>query len=157
MFALESALDELAYKLKMDPVQLRHINDVRQEPIEGKPFSSRQLTQCFEQAARAFAWSSRNPEPRSMRDGDWMIGMGCATAVYPTSVGTACARVRLAANGKVLVQSASHEIGTGVRTVAGQVAAEELGVDFNLVSVEMGDTRLPPAPVSGGSNSTASV
>lgn len=157
MFALESALDELAYKLKIDPVQLRLINDIRQEPIEGKPFSSRQLAQCFEHAARAFAWSTRNPEPRSMRNGDWLVGMGCATAVYPTNVGTASARVRLAANGKVLVQSASHEIGTGVRTVAGQMAAEELGVDFKLVSVEMGDTNLPPAPVSGGSNSTASV
>jgi xanthine dehydrogenase YagR molybdenum-binding subunit len=157
MFALESALDELAYKLRMDPIELRRVNDTRTEPIEGKPFSSRQLMQCFNQASRAFAWSKRTAEPRSMRDGDWLVGMGCATAVYPTNVGASSARVRLSATGKVLVQSASHEIGTGVRTVAGQMAADQLGVDFDAVTVEMGDTNLPPAPVSGGSNSTASV
>jgi xanthine dehydrogenase YagR molybdenum-binding subunit len=157
MFALESALDELAYKLRVDPVELRRANDTRTEPIEGKTFSSRQLMQCFDQAASAFAWAARNPEPRSMREGEWLIGMGCATACYPTNVGAAAARVRLSANGSVLVQSASHEIGTGVRTVAGQMAAEELGVEVDAVAVEMGDTNLPPAPVSGGSNSTASV
>jgi xanthine dehydrogenase YagR molybdenum-binding subunit len=157
MFALESALDELAYKLHLDPIELRRVNDTQKDPIEGKPFSSRQLMRCFDEAARAFSWTSRNAEPRSMRDGDWMIGMGCATAVYPTNVGAASARVRLSASGKVLVQSASHEIGTGVRTVAAQMAAEQLGVEFDAVAVEMGDTNLPPAPVSGGSNSTASV
>jgi xanthine dehydrogenase YagR molybdenum-binding subunit len=157
MFALESALDELAYKLRMDPVELRRVNDARTDPIEGKPFSSRQLMQCFDEASRAFAWSKRTAEPRSMRDGDWLVGMGCATAVYPSNVGAAAARVRLSATGKVLVQSASHEIGTGVRTVAGQMAADQLGVDFDGVTVQMGDTNLPPAPVSGGSNSTASV
>jgi xanthine dehydrogenase YagR molybdenum-binding subunit len=157
MFALESALDELAYKLRMDPIELRRANDTRAEPIEGKPFSSRQLMQCFDEASRAFGWSKRTAEPRSMRDGEWLVGMGCATAVYPTNVGASSARVRLSATGKVLVQSASHEIGTGVRTVAGQMAAEQLGVDFEAVTVEMGDTNLPPAPVSGGSNSTASV
>jgi xanthine dehydrogenase YagR molybdenum-binding subunit len=157
MFALESALDELAYKLKMDPIELRRVNDARTDPIDGKPFSSRQLMQCFDAASHAFAWSKRTAEPRSMRDGDWLVGMGCATAVYPTNVGACSARVRLSATGKVLVQSASHEIGTGVRTVAGQMAAEQLGVEFGAVTVQMGDTNLPPAPVSGGSNSTASV
>ena len=157
MFALECAIDELAHELRLDPIELRRINDTRTEPIEGKPFSSRGLTRCFDEAARQFAWSARNPQPGSMRDGEWLIGMGCATSVYPTNVGAATARVRLTAKGKVLVQSASHEIGTGVRTVAGQMAAEELGVEFGAVAVEMGDTRLPPAPVSGGSNSTASV
>ena len=92
-----------------------------------------------------------------MRDGDWLTGMGCATAVYPTQVAPATARVRLRSDGDVLVQSASQEIGTGIRTVAGQMWAEQLGVSFDQVKVEMGDTNLPPAPVSGGSNSTASV
>jgi xanthine dehydrogenase YagR molybdenum-binding subunit len=92
-----------------------------------------------------------------MRDGDWLIGYGCALAVYPTHVGAAAARVRLNADGHVLVQCASHEIGTGVRTVAAQMAAEQLGVRYEDVEVQMGDTMLPPAPVSGGSNSTASV
>ncbi len=157
VFAVESAIDELAYKLGMDPVELRRINDTDKEPIYGKLFTSRQLMPCFDQAARAFNWSARNPKPGSMRDGDWLIGMGCATAVYPTHVAAATARVRLRADGDVLVQSASQEIGTGIRTVAGQMAAEQLGVDFDKVKVEMGDTNLPPAPVSGGSNSTASV
>ena len=157
VFALESAIDELAHKLGMNPVELRRVNDTNKEPIHGKEFSSRQLMACFDQAAKAFNWSARDPRPGSMRDGDWLIGMGCATAVYPTHVAPATARVRLRADGAVLVQSASHEIGTGVRTVAGQMAAEQLGVGFDKVTVEMGDTNLPPAPVAGGSNSTASV
>ncbi|MBV9776359.1 MAG: xanthine dehydrogenase family protein molybdopterin-binding subunit, partial [Acetobacteraceae bacterium] len=157
VFAVESAIDELAHKLGMDPVELRRLNDTDKEPIHGKPFSSRHLMACFDEAAKAFNWSARDPRPGSMRDGDWLIGMGCATAVYPTHVAPATARVRLRADGAVLVQSASHEIGTGVRTVAGQMAAEQLGVGFDKVTVETGDTNLPPAPVSGGSNSTASV
>jgi xanthine dehydrogenase YagR molybdenum-binding subunit len=157
MFALESAMDELAYALAMDPVELRLRNDAQHEPIEGKPFSSRHLRECYEQAARVFNWRARHPQPRSMREGEWLIGLGCATAVYPTNVGAAAARVRLGADGKARVQSASHEIGTGVRTVAGQMAAERLGIALEAVTVEMGDTNLPPAPVSGGSNSTASV
>ncbi|MBZ6074877.1 xanthine dehydrogenase family protein molybdopterin-binding subunit [Microvirga puerhi] len=157
IFALEMAMDELAEKLGMDPVELRRINDTSTEPIGRKPFTSRSLMRCFDEAAKAFNWSARNPKPGSMRDGDWLIGFGCATAVYPTNVGAATARVRLSANGRVLVQSASHEIGTGVRTVAAQMAAEQLGVPFDAVEVMMGDTDLPPAPVSGGSNSTASV
>ncbi|MBV8092556.1 MAG: xanthine dehydrogenase family protein molybdopterin-binding subunit [Acetobacteraceae bacterium] len=157
VFAVESALDELAYKLGMDPVELRRVNDTDREPIHGKPFTSRHLMACYDQAAQAFNWSARNPKPGSMRHGDWLIGMGCATAVYPTHIAPATARVRLRADGDVLVQSASQELGTGIRTVAGQMAAEQLGVSFDKVKVEMGDTELPPAPVSGGSNSTASV
>jgi len=157
VFPLESALDELAHQLGIDPVELRRRNDSDREPIKGKNFTSRHLMACYDAAAEAFGWSARDPRPGSMRDGDWLIGMGCATAVYPTHVGAATARVRLRADGEVLVQSASQEIGTGIRTVAGQMAAERLGVGFDAVRVEMGDTELPPAPVSGGSNSTASV
>jgi len=157
MFPLESAIDELAYALKMDPVELRRRNDPQKDAVDGKAFSTRHLVQCYEHGARLFRWSDRNPEARSMRDGDWLIGLGCATAVYPTNVGAATARVRLESNGHVRVQSASQEIGTGIRTVAGQMAAEQLGVPVTSVAVEMGDTNLPPAPVSGGSNSTASV
>jgi xanthine dehydrogenase YagR molybdenum-binding subunit len=157
MFALESALDELAYALNLDPVNLRVLNDARKDPISGKRFSSRQLKECYAKGVQAFGWKKRNPVPGSMRDGDWLVGLGCATAVYPTNVAAATARVRLEASGHVRVQSASHELGTGIRTVAGQMAAEQLGVDLADVTVEMGDTGLPPAPVSGGSNSTASV
>ncbi len=157
MFPLECAIDELAYKLGMDPIELRRVNDTDKEPIHGKKFTSRDLMGCFDAAAKAFNWSTRDPRPASMREGDWLIGMGCATAVYPTHVGAATARVRLRSDGQVLVQSASQEIGTGIRTVAGQMAAERLGIGFDAVHVEMGDSNLPPAPVSGGSNSTASV
>jgi len=157
MFALESALDELSYELGMDPVELRLRNDTQKDPISGKRFSSRHLKECYEKGAREFGWNKRNPLPRATRQGDWLVGLGCATAVYPTNVAAATARVRLEATGDVRVQSASQEIGTGIRTVAGQMAAEQLGVPFEKVTVEMGDTDLPAAPVSGGSNSTASV
>ncbi|HET6390417.1 xanthine dehydrogenase family protein molybdopterin-binding subunit [Hyphomicrobium sp.] len=157
MFPLESAIDELAYKLDMDPVELRRLNDTHKDPISGKPYSSRSLMECYDEAAKAFGWSNRVKAPGSMRDGDWMIGWGCATAVYPTHVGAATARVRLSADGTADVQSASHEIGTGIRTVAAQMAAERLGLDITAVQCEMGDSDHPPAPVAGGSNSTASV
>lgn len=157
VYALENAMDEMAVALGMDPVEFRRENDIDTEPIEGKPFSSRSLMECYDQAAEAFDWSKRQPSVGAMRDGDWLIGMGCATAIYPTNVAPCAARVRITADGKVRVQTASHEMGTGVRTVAGQMAAERLGVAFGQVEVEMGDSALPPAPVSGGSVSTASV
>jgi xanthine dehydrogenase YagR molybdenum-binding subunit len=157
VFALESALDELAVALGMDPVELRRVNDTMKEPIKGYPYTSRSLMQCFDEAAKAFRWSKRNPAPGAMRDGDWLIGMGCATAVYPTLCGSCTARVLLTSDGRARVQVASHEIGTGIRTVAAQMAAERLGLDVDAVQAEMGDSALPPAPVSGGSISTASV
>ncbi|HKA73069.1 MAG TPA: xanthine dehydrogenase family protein molybdopterin-binding subunit [Xanthobacteraceae bacterium] len=157
IYALETAMDELAVKLGMDPVELRRINDTATDPIRGKPYSSRSLMQCYDEAARAFGWSRRNPEVGAMRDGDWLIGWGCATAVYPTHVGTATARVRLLADGEVRVQTAAHEIGNGVYTVLAQMASERLGVPLESVQVDVGDSNLPPAPVAGGSNTTAST
>jgi len=156
IYALESAMDELAVKLGMDPVELRRVNDTMQDPITGKPYSSRSLMKCYDAAAPAFGWSRRNPQVGATRDGDWLVGMGCATAVYPTHVGACAARVRLLSNGEARVQVAAHEIGNGVRTVIGQMAAERLGVPLSSVAVEVGDSRLPPAPVAGGSNTTAS-
>jgi xanthine dehydrogenase YagR molybdenum-binding subunit len=157
VYALENAMDEMAIALDMDPVEFRRVNDTMNEPIEGKPFSSRSLMECYDQAAAAFGWNERTREVGSMRDGDWLVGMGCATALYPTNVAPCTARVSLGSDGRVRVQSGSHEIGTGIRTVAAQMASEMLGVPFDAVDVEMGDSSLPPAPVSGGSNSTASV
>ncbi|MER9654230.1 xanthine dehydrogenase family protein molybdopterin-binding subunit [Mesorhizobium sp. M0152] len=157
VYALENAMDEMAVALGMDPVEFRRINEPEKEPIGGKPFSSRSLIKCYDQAAEAFGWSKRDAAVGSMRDGDWLVGMGCATAIYPTASAPCAARVRLTDDGQVRVQCGSHEIGTGVRTVAGQMAAERLGVDIDKVTVEMGDSALPPAPVSGGSISTASV
>ena len=156
VYALESAMDELAVKLNIDPVELRRINDTMQDPITGKPYSSRSLMKCYDAAAEAFGWSRRSPQVGAMRDGDWLIGSGCATAVYPTHVGVCTARVRLLANGETRVQIAVHEIGNGARTVVAQMAAERLGVPLSSVSVEVGDSSLPPGPVAGGSNTTAS-
>ena len=112
---------------------------------------------CYDEAAeRVRLEQARQAKPGSMRDGDWLIGWGCATAVYPTHVGAATARVQLLANGKAQVQTAAHEIGTGVTPCSAQMAAERLGIPLSAVTVEIGDSKLPPAPVAGGSNQTAS-
>lgn len=157
IFALESAMDELAVSLNMNPVELRKINDTQVERIEGRPYSSRSLIPCFEQAAAAFGWKDRKPEPGSMRDGDWLVGWGCATACYPSQFAPAAARVRVTADGRVTVSTATHEIGTGAYTVMAQTAAEKLGVPLESIMMQLGDSDLPPAPVAGGSISTGSV
>jgi xanthine dehydrogenase YagR molybdenum-binding subunit len=157
LFALESAMDELAYALEMDPVQLRRINDTHSEPIEGLPYTSRSLMQCFDKAAASFGWVRRKMQPRSMTDGDWLIGWGTAATMYPTNIAACAARVSLYPDGTARVQVATHEIGQGVFTVCALVAADRLGVDPGKITVELGDSSLPPAPVAGGSNSTASV
>jgi xanthine dehydrogenase YagR molybdenum-binding subunit len=95
MFALESALDEVAYLLRMDPIELRRVNDTMKEPIGGKPYTSRSLMACYDEGAKAFGWAERKREPKSMADGDWLIGYGCATACYPTQMAPAAARARL--------------------------------------------------------------
>ena len=157
IFALESAMDELAVALKMDPVELRRINNTMHEPIKGLPYTSRKLMRCFEAAGEAFGWSKRDPKPGSMREGEWLIGWGCATTMYPTNMAPATARVILSPQGQVKVQTAGHDIGTGLYTVAALVAQSGLGVPVERITVELGDTNLPPAPVSGGSNNTASI
>jgi xanthine dehydrogenase YagR molybdenum-binding subunit len=156
IYALESAMDELAVKLGMDPVELRRINDSMRDAT-GKEWSSRSLMTCYDQAAEAFGWKNRTPEPGSVRDGDWLIGWGCATAVYPTHLGPSAVRVRLTPTGEARVQVAAHDIGTGLYTVLAQMAADELGVPLDQVTVELGDTTLPPGIVAGGSVSTAAT
>jgi xanthine dehydrogenase YagR molybdenum-binding subunit len=113
MYALETAMDELAVKLGMDPIELRRVNDAMAEPIEGKPFSSRSLMKCYHQAADSFGWMRRNPQPGSMREGEWLIGWGCATALYPTHIAPAAVRVRFSPAGDVRVQMAAQDLGTG--------------------------------------------
>ena len=157
MFALESAMDELAVELKMDPIEFRRINDTTKEPIKGNPYTSRSLMACYDEGAKAFGWAQRSAAPKSMSDGDWLIGYGCATTCYPTQMAPAAARVRLQRDGRTRVEIAGHEIGNGAYTVIGQAAAEKLGVPVEKVSVFIGDSNLPPAPVAGGSNSTAST
>ena len=157
VFALESAMDELAIALRMDPIELRLRNYAEEDPHEGKPFSSKKLRECYAQAAAAFDWGRRTPEPRSMRDGRWLVGLGMATATYPNNRRPASARARLGADGMAVVQSGTQDIGTGTYTVMAQVAADELGLPLSRVRFELGDTQYPKAPVSGGSATVPSV
>jgi xanthine dehydrogenase YagR molybdenum-binding subunit len=157
MFALESAMDELSYALNLDPIELRRINDTQTDPIDGKPYSSRSLMKCYDQAAAKFGWNRRNPKPGSMRDGDWLIGYGCATACYPSNIGPAAARLSLTPKGKAVIQLAAHEIGTGAYTTIAITVADRLGLKLEDVKVVLGDSDLPPVPVAGGSNNAAST
>jgi len=157
VYALECAMDELAYALSMDPVELRRINDTRSDPVKGLPFTSRSLMACFDQAGAAFGWNKRSMAPRSMQDSDWLVGWGTAATMYPSNIAACAARVSLYPDGKARVQVASHEIGQGIYTVSAMVAGDKLGIAPDQVTVEVGDSSLPPAPVAGGSNSTASV
>jgi len=157
MYALETAMDEMAVKLRMDPVEFRRLNDTQVNPVTGAPYTSRSLMQCYDEAARAFGWAKRQTEPGAMRDGDWLIGWGCATATYPTQLNPAAVRIRLTDQGQIRVQVAAHEVGTGAYTVIGQQAAEWLGQPLDKVHVDLGDSDLPPGPVAGGSVTTASV
>jgi xanthine dehydrogenase YagR molybdenum-binding subunit len=156
-YALEVAMDELAYKLAMDPIALRVKNFAARDSTTGKPFSSNLLRDCYRQGAERFDWSRRKPVPRSMREGDLFIGMGMATATYPAYRAASSALVRIQPDGSAFVGSATHEIGTGTDTVLTQIAADTLGVDFRNIEVKTGDTDLPPAIYSGGSLTVATV
>ena len=157
MFALECAMDELAHALRMDPVELRRVNDTRHDPIKGVPFTTRSLLQCFDQAAERFGWQARNPEVGSMREGDWRVGYGCASAAYPANIAAGTARVSLTPNGHARVEIAAHDLGTGTYTVLAIVAADRLGLPLDAIHVEIGDTDLPPASLAAGSSHAATV
>ena len=157
MFALECAIDELAEKCGIDPVEFRRINDTMTSPVSGDRFTSRHLVECFDAASTAFGWAKRNPKVGSMRDGDWLVGYGCASTCYPANTMPATARVRLSPDGHARVQIAAHDVGTGATTIMGQIVAEAFDIPLSQVTVEMGDSRLPPGPVAGGSMTTASA
>jgi len=156
-FALESAIDELAYALDMDPIALRLKNYADADPESGKPWSSKSLEACYALGAERFDWSRRNPKPRSMREGDWLVGMGMATATYPARRAPASAEVCIYPDGRVVVKAASHDLGTGTYTVLAQLAADATGMPIQHVTVELGDTNLPPNPISAGSMTVAST
>lgn len=157
MFGLESALDELSYKLGIDPMELRLINYAEHDPQTGKPFSSKALRECYSQAAKRFGWEKRTPEPRSMRDGKELIGYGMSTGVWYALQMPASVKVVLTAQGKAEVTSATSDIGPGTYTVMTMIAAEFLGLDAKDVTFGLGDTKMPKAPTQGGSWTTASV
>lgn len=157
VFALESAMDELAVALNIDPVELRLRNEPEQDEFKKLPFSSRSTRECYHAAAERFGWSRRTAEPRSMRDGRWLIGWGMATATYPMNYAPASAMARLLPDGSAEVTSAASDMGPGTWTSMTQVAAETLGLPIERVKFMLGDTRLPRAPVHGGSMTMASV
>ena len=157
MFPLECAMDELAHELGMDPIELRRRNEPERDPVTGLPFSSRHLMTCFDQGAERFGWTRRDPRPASMRDGEWQVGYGCASAAYGSNISSAAVRVTLRPNGHAQVRIAGHEIGNGAYTVVAITAADRLGLPLDQVAVEMGDTELPPAALAAGSSHTATV
>jgi xanthine dehydrogenase YagR molybdenum-binding subunit len=157
MFALESAMDELAVALAIDPIELRRVNDTMTDPIKNVPFSSRSLMACFDRGADAFGWRMRDAKPGAMRDGDWLIGWGCASAIYPAHIGAAAARLSLQPPGVARVQIAAHEIGTGTETIIAGIVADRLGIPIDKVSVELGSSELPPGGMAAGSTHAASV
>jgi len=156
-FALESAMDELAYATGVDPVALRLLNDTDVDPYSGRPFSTRAMRRCLTEGAARFGWDKRTPEPRSMRDGRYLIGQGVASAIYTHWRWPAKARVTLARDGTALVEAGTHELGTGTYTVMQQVAADTLGLSPEKVTVRLGDTRLPYSHGSIGSSTMANA
>ncbi len=157
IFALESAIDELAVALGVDPVELRLRNEPEQDEFKRLPFSSRSTRECYRVAAERFGWSRRTAASRSMRDGRWLIGWGMATATYPMNYAPASAMARLLPDGTAEVRSASSDMGPGTWTSMTQVASDILGLPIERVKFTLGDTRLPRAPVHGGSMTMASV
>jgi xanthine dehydrogenase YagR molybdenum-binding subunit len=157
MFALESAMDEMAHALRMDPLAFRLANYAERDEQEDKPFASKGLRQCYSHAAEKFGWSRRDHTPGSMRDGRILVGWGMATSTYPTNRRPCQARIQMNPDGTVLVQSGVQDLGTGTYTIMAQCAADMLGVEITKVTAELGDSRFPPGPVSGGSATAASV
>ena len=156
-FALESAMDELAVALRMDPIALRLKNYAEQDPHSGKPYSSKSLRECYRVGAERFGWARRTAAPRSMTDGRWLVGYGMATATYPTHRSESNAVARILPDGRGWVRAGTQDIGTGTYTVMTQVAADALGIPAERVRFELGDTEYPKAPGSGGSQTAASV
>ena len=156
MVGLECALDELAEKLAIDPIELRIRNEPPVEPESGTPFTSRHYVECLRAGAERFGWAGRDPRPRRRREGDWWIGTGVAGATYPTMAMPSTARARALDDGQFEVAIGAADIGTGARTILTQIAADALGVPVDRVLVRIGDSTLPKASVAGGSSGSAS-
>jgi xanthine dehydrogenase YagR molybdenum-binding subunit len=157
MFALESAMDEMAIAAGLDPVEFRLRNDAQRDEQKNAPYSSKALGECYRAGAQRMVWSRRSATPGTLRDGHWLVGLGCASATRPAKRSPCAARVRITADGRALVQSSTAELGTGTYTVMAQVAADSLGLPVERVRFELGDTNLPEAPISAGSMTMESV
>ena len=157
-FALESAIDELAVELGMDPIELRIRNEPEKDPTSGVPFSSRHIVEAYVAGAERFGWDKRNAKPGTQRDGEWLIGMGCATATYPYyRMPGGAARITLTSDGRVTVKIAGHEMGMGTATTQTMVTADRLGLAMQCVTVDYGDSHFPGVVLAGGSQQTASI
>jgi xanthine dehydrogenase YagR molybdenum-binding subunit len=156
-YALEVAMDELAYKLKMDPVALRLANYAEKHPQTGQPWSEKHLRECYERGARAIGWSDRNPEPRSMKEDRLLVGYGMATATYPANRSASSAKIQLYPDGHAVIYCATQDIGTGTYTILTQIAADGLGLPMASVQCKLGDSQMPKGPNSGGSQTAASA
>jgi xanthine dehydrogenase YagR molybdenum-binding subunit len=151
MLALEAAMDELAYKVGIDPIELRRRNEPATDPQEDIPFSSRLLVPCLDKGAELFGWADRTPAPASDRRGEWLHGVGVAAAVRSNMLQKSSARVELTGDGRAIVSTDMTDIGTGTYTILAQIAAETLGLPLESVTVELGDGAAPPSAGSGGS------
>lgn len=157
-FALESAIDELAHALGTDPIELRIRNEPETDPGSGLPFSSRHIVEAWRSGAERFGWQKRKSTPGSVRDGEWLIGMGCATATYPYyRMPGGAARLTLSIDGHATVDIAAHEMGMGTATAQTQIAADRLGLSMEQVSFNYGDSTLPGVVLAGGSQQTAAI
>jgi xanthine dehydrogenase YagR molybdenum-binding subunit len=157
MHALEVAMDELAYKLRMDPLEFRRLNYADKNPLDDKPYSTKELSQCYDKGAARFGWKDRPVEPRSMRDGEELVGWGMATGMWDSLVMVARVSAVFHADGRLVVSSAASDIGTGTYTVMSMIAAEAMGIPMERVSFQLGDSTLPFAPIEGGSSHVATV
>jgi len=156
-YGLEVAMDELAFQLNMDPVALRLVNYADKHPQTGQPWSEKHLKECYERGASAIGWSQRNPAPRSMKEGDLLVGYGMATATYPANRSASSAKIQLFADGHAVIYCATQDIGTGTYTILTQIAAQGLGLPMGNVQCKLGDSKLPKGPNSGGSQVSASA
>src|ERR1700728_97327 len=159
LYPLESAMDELAVKLNLDPLELRLRNYAEQDEsfTPNRPFSSKHLRECYQIGAEKFGWSKRTPQVGSMKQGDEILGWGMATATWHAGRGSATVRVRLNADGTARATCATQDIGTGTYTIFAQVVSEKTGIPIDKIDVVLGDTSLPDGPTSGGSTVTATV
>ena len=156
-FPIESALDELSYQLGVDPIELRLRNFAEVDPRSGRPWSSNALRECYRVGAQRFGWGDRNPKAGSMRDGNQLIGYGMAGVTFGQNSPACQVKISISREGTALVRSAATDIGTGTYTIATQLAAELLGLGLGQVRVEIGDSDLPPAPASGGSQQATAL
>lgn len=157
MHAIEVTMDEIAYKLNIDPLELRLINYSEIDKSSDKEYSSKELRNCYLQGAEKFGWSKRNPQPRSMKRGNKLVGYGMATGIWDANRIFGRAEALMTADGKVEIKSAVTDIGTGTLTIMTQIAADELGLPIEDITFSYADSKMPFAPIQGGSFTTATV